>query len=33
VYQKAGFEIVSEFTVKNGFFEGNKGILLARKVD
>ena len=33
VYQKAGFEIVSEFIVKNGFFEGNKGILLARTVD
>lgn len=33
VYQKAGFEIVAEFTQQGGYFEGEKGVLMVKKYE
>lgn len=33
VYQKAGFQIMQECTFSNGFFEGNPGVVMIKKID
>lgn len=32
VYQKAGFKTVTEFVMDKGYFEGEKGVLMVKKV-